>query len=205
MALKKLFGKLAGKVDDIADVARYADDVVDPLIADNAGRALMSPELLSDDFLDAVDDFAYHTPVPDTTSHILGSNPRAIINKQPGYNMEHEHIFKDFNNPGRSVGDFSHFRPNLPYTEIDIEPIDDVPIHTISQTIPRSTRPIHSGTPRTLDDFYDDMMYHQFGRQYPEERPSLPTTFKELVERQRGLSYPKYKYWRLGTDDDLPF
>ena len=55
-------GAVANYGDDAARaVANYGDDVAG-LVADNAGRAAMSPELLSDDFLDAVDDFAYHTP-----------------------------------------------------------------------------------------------------------------------------------------------
>ena len=82
--LPAFFAKMLGKADDVADVAKYGDDVLDVtrygddmagLVADSAGRAVMSPELLSDDFLDAVDDFAYHTPVSDTTSHILGNVP----------------------------------------------------------------------------------------------------------------------------------
>lgn len=231
MALKNLFGKLAGKADDIADVARYADDVaesvkhgddwidranviedwsyklpkqknrfvdipdslgkgtlyeggvivspddpmwkygvdidddvVNPLVADNAGRAVMSPDLVSDDFLDAIDSFAYHTPnydsVVDNTSHILGSVPPRVAHQ---------------------------YRPH-------------------------SVFPIHSGKPRTLEDFYTNQQWLSHLRDNPEYAATLPKdynlSFKELVERQRDLSYPKYKYPRFSeiwTDDDLPF
>lgn len=72
MGLKSFFAKLLGKTDDVAKLAatygddvaegvvRYGDDV-SGLVADNAGRAAMSPELLSDNFLDAVDDYTNHT------------------------------------------------------------------------------------------------------------------------------------------------
>lgn len=116
MGLKSFFAKLLGKTDDVAGIAKHGDDVLDVarygddmagLVADNAGRAVMSPELLSDDFLDAVDDFAYHTPsYADTvddfasigqtpSSHILGSNPNAIINRQPGSNIGHSWVTID--------------------------------------------------------------------------------------------------------------
>lgn len=63
--LSGLFKKLAGSVDDVSDIARYGDDVAG-LVADNAGRAVVSPELLSDDFLNAVDDFTNHAPYDPT-------------------------------------------------------------------------------------------------------------------------------------------
>lgn len=76
-----VLGAVANYGDDAARaVANYGDDVAG-LVADNAGRAVMSPELLSDDFLDAVDDFASVGQTP--SSHILGSNPNAIIDRKP--------------------------------------------------------------------------------------------------------------------------
>ena len=61
-----VLGAVANYGDDAARaVANYGDDVAG-LVADNAGRAVMSPELLSDDFLDIVDDFANHTPYDPT-------------------------------------------------------------------------------------------------------------------------------------------
>lgn len=109
--IKALFGKLAPYADDVArGVANYGDDVaraVTPyvddaagLIADNAGRAAMSPELLSDsklDFVDALSDSplfkragsSYADDVADDTARIL-----RYMNTQSAYGSYPYHKYQ---------------------------------------------------------------------------------------------------------------
>lgn len=74
--LKSLFKRLGG----------YGDNIARNLIEDNAGRAAMSSDLLSDSLLDALESSATHTPVADPNDiYSLFSEP-TVFKKPRGLN-----------------------------------------------------------------------------------------------------------------------
>lgn len=176
--LPGLFKKLAGSVDDVADIARYGDDVIEG-ITTPAYIPFDEYSALTDTLTDAAQNADNVINLSQLESGLYGGRhigfiPDAIINRPPGYNIGHKYLHYT-DGPGAPKGSsdlnsFRDFMKGFPIRKVlypggQVDPDYDAFVQTIPISVRKNFRSGGSGS-TSLKDF---MKKHYPNRYYSDD------------------------------------